>query len=279
MVSSFEATEMKNKARNKTWLTEEEVAARDYKNLRSLVFTCLFFIAPFFAFMTSVPLWQPELPRYTVFFFWLYLVVYTAELVIATMLLKDGWSLWLTLFLSTVAIGLGIWSASGFFLMLGVTTIKKLGTTILGWVILAPLMWWWGSRVYLSKGEIKEAVLRSKRIDLEQATYSPYLIPHDLYQAKWARLTLVANVALVSVAASAGALISHFASSRNADPGQLGISIVGFSLVLASIFMVSTGYHEARWMRGWEKKTGRKIYVKEIIRWKQLQAQKQARRN
>lgn len=257
-------------------MTFEEVTRRNYKNLKWLLLMVCFFLGPLFAVMTSVPLWQPELPRFTIIFFWLYLLVYAAYLAPLIFLFKEGWFGWFSIFLGSAIASMGICAASGFFILLGVSLVRDIFFVFGSWFVLSLLMWWWGSRIYLSKDEIKEAVLRSKRIDLEQATYSPYRIPHDLYKAKWAKASLILGVTSVGAVAGLAAFLSYFISTRGGDSEGFWGAFWAYLLVPLSIFCLSAGYHEWRWMRRWEKKTGQKIYVKEIIEYKRLQERKQA---
>ena len=252
----------------------------EYQEFRLKILLGLFFLGLGFGAATALPLLIAELPRFTIAVFWLYLFVYVIELWAGVMLLRTGWSYWFELFISSAMGGMGIFALSLFFILQQPFTIGVIAVIGLSWVLLSPVMWWWGSRIFCeANGEIKEAVFRSKRIDLERQTYSPYLFPGNLFRAGWARKSVALSTAIGGAAIGLSVYVSHLVNTRLPDAENAYGAFWGYLLVLLSVACISAPYHEWRWIHRWEKKTGRKIYVKEIIEYKRLQQAKKAEQN
>lgn len=265
---------MASSIKKRGWLTISEIAEKEYKDFRLLILLAICVLGPVFGIAPALPIIFTDLSRFVIVLFWLYPFVFLAELIAGMLLLRDGWSLWFTTFISAAMIGMGVFGASLFFIASRIEGQGELWLSLTSWFILSVVMWWWGSRVYCSSGEIKETVLRSKRIDLEQATYSPYHYPSDLFKAGWARSTVSLSVLVGGTVIGISVFVNHLLSSRNPEGESFWAAICGYILVLISVASISAPYHEWRWMRRWEKKTGRKIYVKEIIEYKRLKQKK-----
>jgi hypothetical protein len=258
-------------SKKKDWLTFDEIATRDYKNFRWLIFVMTFLAGPLLTLMYIAPPlpWYDFLNRTLLA---IYLLIYFVELATLYLLFSNGWFPWFSIFLTSTLIGLTFSFAVGFFKFTNVASFQIMLLVVATWIFLSPFMYWWGKRMYISKGEIKEAIFRAKRIDLEAGTYSPYRVPHDLYQTKWSKFLISSYGLILTLALVVAGMVSHFVSSRNLDPDHyLGI-FSAYLIVPLMVAALSGWFQEWKWLYRWEKKTGRKMYIKEIIEWKRLQA-------
>lgn len=214
--------------------------------------------------------WHPYVNRVL---FTLYLLIYFFELIALYLLFSNGRFVWFVILLTSTAIGFALCFAVGLFKFANFNSFQAVLLILGSWIFLSPFMWWWGSRkLCLPDGELKEALFEAKRIDLEAATYSPYRVPHDLFQTKWSKFLISSYGFVLTIALIITGVVSHFISSRNLDPGHYLALFFAYLLIPVIIYALSIWVHEWQWIMKWEKKTGRKIYVKEIIEWKRLQA-------
>jgi hypothetical protein len=243
-----------------------------YREFRLRVVLPIIFLGPGFGFASALPWIFPDLPQDFLFLLWVYLGVYAIEVIAGFFLLRTGYSAWFAFFISLLMVTIGFFGLSLLLILPKVESTTVYRWIGVSWFFLFPLMWWWGSRVYCSKGEIKDAVLKSKRIDIEAGTYSPYLFPDDLFEAGWARSAVALSATAGGIFIGLGVYLGHVVSTRSVDGELLLGAAVGYLLVILSVTVISAIYHEWLWIRKWEKKTGRKMYIKEIIEWKRLQA-------
>lgn len=255
----------------------ETAQKEEYKEFRLRVVLAIVFLGPVFGLGAALPWIFSDLPQGLLFLLWVYLAVYLVEVVSGFLLLRTGLARWFISFISALMVTGGIFGVSVLFILPKVESIGVYCLILASWILLFPLMWWWGARIFCTKdGEIKDAVLRSKRIDLEAQTYSPYHFPDNLFEAGWARKTVALSTAVGGLAIGLSVYVSHLVNTRMPDSEYGYGAFWGYLLVLLSVACVSAPYHEWRWIRNWEKKTGRRIYVKEIIEYKRLQERKLA---
>jgi hypothetical protein len=243
-----------------------------YNEFKLPLLVCVFLGGPAMAVVAALPYIDTGLPGFAKIFSWLFFFVYVVQMLCMGFLFHEGWYRWYAFVLVTFALGVGCMGAVCFITFGGIRSIEGFKLTLLSWATSIPVTWWWGSRIFLSKGEIKEAVLRSKRIDLDDATYSPYKIPPDIYKSNWARRWLAFDSLFAGLAIGIAVYLAYLAGERSSGSESMYGAFWGYILVPISFLLVSSCFHEAAWMYRWEKKNGRKIYVKRIIDWKRLKS-------
>ena len=272
----FSGEIMVKASKKKDWLGLDEIVIRDYKNLHWLMFGMAFWVGP----VCTLMVWRwPEDPYFHVAFFWVYLLIYSIELTALFFLFFNGWFMPFVVFLFSAVAGLMLAFAATLFKFANIDSIQPVLLIVASWLFLSPLMYWWGSRILISKGEPKEAIFRAKRIDLEAGTYSPYRVPHDLYQTKWSKFLISSYGLVLTLALIVAGAVSHFVSSRNLDPNHYVVTFFAYLLVPVCIYVLCGWFQEWKWLYQWEKKTGRKMYIKEIIEYKRLKERQQAERS
>lgn len=277
-MDGFSGEAMVKASKKKDWLGLDEIAIRDYKNLRWLTFTWVFLAGPVLALVYVAPPlpWHPYLNGVL---FTLYLLVYSFELIALYFLFSKGHFLWFAIFLFSALSGLALSFAICLLKFANVDSRQTALLVAASWLFLSPFMYWWGRRMYVSKGELKEAIFRAKRIDIEAGTYSPFRVPHDLYQTKWSKFLISSYGLVLTLALIIAGAVSHFVSSRDLDPDHYLGTVAAYLVVPLVIAGLSGWFQEWKWLYKWEKKTGRKIYVKEIIDYKRLKERQQAERS
>ena len=236
---------MSKASKKRDWLTFDEIAIRDYKNFRWLMFMGVFFVGPLFLYVIS-PI--PGHASVNVALFWIYLLTYFIQLVALCLLFLRGLFHSFVICLSSAISGFLLFSISTFFYFSRAYFIPSGLWVVASWLFLSPFMWWWGKRTLVLNGELKEAIFRAKRIDIEAGTYSPYRVPHDLYQTKWSKFLISSYGLVLTLALIVTGAVSHFVSSRNMDPNHYIATFFAYLLVPTCIYVLSGWFQEWKWL-------------------------------
>jgi hypothetical protein len=127
--------------------------------------------------------------------------------------------------------------------------------------------WKWGAKRF-GADNMRE-VLASKRIDIETATYSPFVLPPG-FLAKELSNKLVRFGLIIGAPslAAIGASVGFFVEKNTTTVSHIIVIICVYVLVPIGIGASRAGLGEYAWIHRWEKETGRKMYLAAIVNWK-----------
>ena len=119
--------------------------------------------------------------------------------------------------------------------------------------IILSLPFWKLSELYMNK--MRERVIKYGRFDFENGVFYPFLmVPPDTTLGK---LFVTAGPILLGLMIYSG---FHFRRTHPTMEGFIG-DILGYLVGVIFLFASSCAYHELRFIRQWEKETGRTMYV------------------
>ena len=134
-------------------------------------------------------------------------------------------------------------------------------TLFVSFPVAAYLVWRWASHAY-DADAVKES-LASKRIDIQKGVFNPFsapLVPKiEKLNPVFLGAILVGTALILLPALVLG---PHWTGRYLSEIKILGSSVCLYLFSLASLVFVSLNFSEYRWMRLWEKQTGRKITLK-----------------
>lgn len=131
-------------------------------------------------------------------------------------------------------------------------------TFFVSFPVTAYLVWRWASHAY-DTDAIKES-LASKRIDIQKGVFSPFSTPivpkiknlNSIFMG-----AVIGGTALILLPVLV--LGPHWTGRYLSEIKIFGSGVCFYLFLLASLAFISLSFSEYRWMRLWEKQSGRKI--------------------
>ncbi len=150
--------------------------------------------------------------------------------------------------------------------LLGIQNTVTMAFFCISLIISCLLSWRWGAGIY--NAETMKGVLASRRIDIQNGTYSPFTLPGEVFNSKGSKKWFLIASASGPLLITSAIIFSKILGRYTPDLQRLWGGLWGYIVIVLFVGCIRAALGEYGWIRRWEKETDRKMYISYVVEWR-----------